>query len=305
MSKTSTPIRVRDRRSGKIFDEQVYGEGALRWVYGSPVGLALEKALLSKRLVSALMGAYHDSSSSTAKIGSFISRYGINMDEFEAGPFSSFNEFFIRRFKLNARPFVAAPAMAAFAEARYFAWEQTDESTAVPVKGALLSPRQLLSDGISADQARRLEGGPLLLARLCPTDYHRFHFPDHGRWLSCRRIPGRLHSVNPVALQARPRTFLDNERQVSLLECDSLGMLAYVEVGALGVGKIIQRRTERFERGAEKGYFLFGGSTVIVVGEPGRWKPDHDLLSATRDGIETLIHLGEKIADSTAGNKQA
>ena len=207
------------------------------------------------------------------------------------------SEFFIRRFRPGARPTAPAPKMAAFAEARYFAWSETNDSTALPVKGARLSPRQLLAGGVTDEQAARLAGGPLLLARLCPTDYHRFHFPDSGTWLSCRRVPGRLHSVNPVALEARPRTFLEIERQVSVLDCDALGLLAFVEVGALGVGRIVQSREARgrFERGEEKGYFLFGGSTVIVVGEPGRWSPDEDLLAATAQGIETLIRLGEAV----------
>jgi phosphatidylserine decarboxylase len=294
----SSVIQVRDRRTDRVFHEQVYGEGALRWTYGTRLGRTLEKAILSRRFVSRLMGGYQDLPSSTGRIPSFIQQYGIQMAEFEPGPFASFNEFFIRKFKPGAREVAAAPTMAAFAEARYFAWDSTDESTCLPVKGALLCPEQLLGNALTAEQARRLAGGPLLLARLCPTDYHRFHFPDSGLWLSCRRVAGRLHSVNPVALEARPRTFLDNERKVSILECDSLGLLAYIEVGALGVGKIVQSRSPsgRFERGEEKGYFLFGGSTVIVVGEPGRWKPDADLLKSTRSGVETLIRLGEGIA---------
>ena len=298
MEHTAAGIRVRDRKNGVLFQEQVYGEGALQWVYGTPLGRALESSILSKRPVSSLMGAYHDSSWSTSKIPTFIKRYGIPMEEFESGPFSNFNEFFIRRFKPGARPFAAAPALAAFSEGRYFAWDKTTDTTAVPVKNALLSPRELLSDAVSEEQSRRLAGGPLLLARLCPTDYHRFHFPDSGQWISCRRVSGRLHSVNPVALTIRPRTFLDNERQVSILECDSLGLIAYVEVGALGVGKIVQSRISsgRFERGEEKGYFLFGGSTVIVIGEPGRWKPDSDLIQNTTEGFETLIRLGESLA---------
>ncbi|MBU6375348.1 MAG: phosphatidylserine decarboxylase, partial [Bdellovibrionales bacterium] len=264
MSKSEGTITVHDRRNGQIFDEQVYGEEALRWVYESRLGRFLETTILSQPWVSAVMGAYHDSVLSSGKIHSFTKRYGIRMEEFEAGPFKSFNEFFIRRFVAGSRPFAPAPALAAFAEGRYFAWEKTNESTAVPVKNALLSPKALLGDAVSDEEAGRFSGGPLLLARLCPTDYHRFHFPDSGRWISCRRISGRLHSVNPVALAQRPRTFLDNERQVSLLDCDSLGLVAYIEVGALGVGKIVQSRVSagRFERGEEKGYFLFGGSTV-------------------------------------------
>jgi phosphatidylserine decarboxylase len=299
--RTSPRIQVRDRQTGTIFDEVVYGEASLRWTYGTWPGLFLEKVLLSRRGVSALLGVLQDSPSSVRKIAPFIHAYGIRMEEFEPGPVRSFNEFFSRKFKPGARRFSDAPTVSAFAEARYLAWQKSDETTHIPVKGALLSPRELLGGTLSEEQTARLAGGPLLLARLCPTDYHRFHFPDSGQWLSCQRVAGRLHSVNPLALSSRPRTFLENERQISVLECDSLGLLAYVEVGALGVGKIVQSRASsgRFQRGEEKGYFLFGGSTVIVLGENGRWSPSSDLLENTSQGLETLVQLGECVGSPT------
>jgi phosphatidylserine decarboxylase len=248
------------------------------------------------------MGAYHDSQTSTRKISGFIDRYGIRMEEFEAQKFSSFNDFFIRKFKAGARQWSKTPSMSAFAEARYFAWDSTSDATVIPVKGAHLSPRDLLGQAVQPEICQKLLGGPLLLARLCPTDYHRFHFPDSGEWMSMHDVHGKLHSVNPVAFSARPRALLENERKVSILKTDVLGTLAYIEVGALGVGKIVQSHPPgtHFQRGDEKGYFLFGGSTVIVLGEPGKWKPDTDLLQNTARGIETMIRLGEQVALASA-----
>ena len=134
----------------------------------------------------------------------------------------------------------------------------------------------------------------MMIARLCPVDYHRFHFPDSGSMVERYTLSGKFHSVNPVALKAQPTIFLENERCVSILKTDNFGYLAYVEVGALCVGKIVQSTNEmvRFERGQEKGYFLFGGSTVIVLGEKGKWLPDSDILENTRKGHETFIKLG-------------
>src|SRR5262249_53104509 len=111
---------------------------------------------------------------------------------------------------------------------------------------------------------------------------------------------GLLHSVNPLALQRKPDLFLANERQVSLLDTENFGLLAFVEVGALCVGKIVQTHSpdQPFQRGEEKGYFLFGASTVIVYGEPGAWTPEADLLEHTKAGREVLVELGQPVARS-------
>ena len=104
--------------------------------------------------------------------------------------------------------------------------------------------------------------------------------------------------MNPWALQARPEVFCANERQVSILETENFGKLAYIEVGALCVGRIVQTHAARlpFRRGEEKGYFLFGASTVIVLGERKAWKPSADLLENTRHQRETWVKLGSSVA---------
>jgi phosphatidylserine decarboxylase len=219
------------------------------------------------------------------------------MDEYEdTEHYASFNEFFIRKFKNGARKFTADTSeLPAFAEGRYFAFEKVGEKQVFPIKGKALSPEALLG---SAEKARPFLGGPAVIARLCPTDYHRFHFPDDGRTLSHYTLHGRLHSVNPIALRRKKEVFIQNERQISILETTHFGKLAYIEVGALCVGRIVQTHPSKqpFHRGDEKGYFLFGGSTVIILGEPGCWKPDVDLLAQTTQGIETFVRLGERIA---------
>ena len=185
--------------------------------------------------------------------------------------------------------------MAAFAEARYFGYESILSSTRIPVKGEFLSPRILMGENNSVED---FEGGPLLLARLCPVDYHRFHYPDDGRAVDHQCISGKLHSVNPKALHYKGEIFGTNERQVTILETKNFGKLAYIEVGALCVGLIVQTHPPLgpFKRGEEKGYFLFGASTVIVLGQKGAWLPSQDILEQTYLGRETLVRLGQEIA---------
>jgi phosphatidylserine decarboxylase len=111
-------------------------------------------------------------------------------------------------------------------------------------------------------------------------------------------VPGAFDSVNPFALQFKNQIFIQNERYVSILQTENFGRLAYIEVGAICVGKIVQthRWNKSFLRGEEKGYFLFGGSTVIVLGEKGAWKPSRDICTNTANGIETYLHLGQEVA---------
>jgi phosphatidylserine decarboxylase len=296
MSSDSTPIRFWNRKKACSETEDVYGDFFLRWVYETQTGQKLADWVLSKAWLSQVYGAYQSSRLSRAQISPFIEKFRIPMDDFEPGPFKTFNDFFIRQFKAGVRPFVQdSSKMAAFAEARYFAYEKVASDQGIPVKGKTLAVAGLLGD---PQVARAFEGGPLLLARLCPVDYHRFHFPDEGAIVQQYRIHGGLHSVNPVALNYDPEIFVSNERQVSILETRNFGRLAYVEVGALCVGKIIQSHLGEipFHRGSEKGYFLFGASTVIVLGQPGRWTPDSDLLQQTRLGVETLVELGTSVA---------
>jgi phosphatidylserine decarboxylase len=284
-----------NRRTRQIEAELVYGEQWLRRGYSTAIGRALTSTVLSSKPFSQAYGAYQSHSLSRKKIAPFIRDFKIDMSEYEGSDFKSFNEFFIRPFRPGKRPFVQDPGkLAAPAEARYFAYDRIREEERFPVKGKFMSAIGLLGDEALA---KPFIGGPMLLARLCPTDYHRYHYPDSGKVAKAYTVQGPLHSVNPVALAERPDILVTNERRVAILETQNFGKLAYIEVGALCVGKIVQSHDEAkpFSRGDEKGYFLFGGSTVIVLGEPKAWRPSADLLEQTQVGRETLVRLGEEV----------
>jgi phosphatidylserine decarboxylase len=289
--------------SGEMETEKVYGDAMIRWMYDTKSGTALS-SLLCKAPVSVLYGSLQSSFLSHKKIAPFIKNFSIPMEDYipeegrsDEDPYKSFNDFFIRRFKPGKRNFPKENSeMGAFAEARYFAYDSILDTEVIPVKGSLLGAEALLAN---EKWASCFHEGPLLLARLCPVDYHRYHYPDNGSTLDKYRVPGLLHSVNPLALKKKSDIFATNERQVTILETENFGKLAYVEVGAMCVGKIVQSHMdEKYSRGEEKGYFLFGGSTVIVIGEKGRWKPDSEMVKRTKDGVETYVQLGMKLASS-------
>ncbi len=300
----SSEIKYFSRVTGTMELEKVYGDKFIKFLYCSVAGQKIG-SLFTNKYFSQAYGAFQDLPTSHRKVRPFIEKFHIPIEDFESGTrpsldpkgsYRSFNEFFIRKFKLGKRSFVTEPSrMPAFAEARYVGFDSINEKQHYPVKGHYL----LAKDLIANDQVAKIfEGGPLLIARLCPVDYHRYHYPDNGRVLDHFAVPGVYDSVNPLALRYKNQIFIKNERHVSILQTENFGRLAYIEVGAVCVGKIVQSHPWKkpFLRGQEKGYFLFGGSTVILLGEKNAWKPSADISSNTSKGIETYLHLGQEVA---------
>ena len=296
-------IRYFNRKNNQLEIEKVYGDAAVKAMYQSLPGKMLAP-ILSHRLISKVYGSTQDLGVSRYKVPKFVENFSINMDEYEPGSvksndqnlsYASFNEFFIRRFRAGRREFVSETKLAAPAEARYFGWEKITDDLKVPVKGQYLRPADL----VNTQKYPEFNNGPLFIARLCPVDYHRYHYPDNGMTLEAYPVQGEYQSVNPIALKYKGDIFIKNERRVAILDTENFGKLAYIEVGAICVGKIVQSfdESQKFSRGDEKGHFLFGGSTVIVIGEEGRWRPSQDMLSNTRKGIETYIQLGDEVGE--------
>lgn len=297
-------IKYFNRVTKRVEIEKIYGDGFIRFLYGSPVGKIINPLVTSK-FFSQCYGYLQDAPASSNKVRPFIEKFNIDIGQYEPGTrpaidikdtYRTFNEFFIRQFKKGKRPFVQESSrMGAFAEARYVGFSAMDDSSVYPVKGKHLHARDLIAND---EVYKDFEGGPLMIARLCPVDYHRYHYPDAGRVLTHFPIKGIFDSVNPIALKMKSKIFIKNERYCSILETENFGKIAYIEVGATCVGKIIQSHqwTDEFRRGEEKGYFLFGGSTVIILGQKGLWKPSADILENTSKGIETYLHLGDEVA---------
>jgi phosphatidylserine decarboxylase len=295
--------------SGLVKEERVYGGRWIQLLYGTFLGRLLS-SLIAAPPFSRFYGWLQDRPSSKRKVQPFIEQFDIQMKDFlpEEGrkaddPYSSFNAFFTRRVTEGARPFAEGTIFPAPCDARYFAYDSLDDAVSIPVKGSFFKASALLNH---PKWNAVFDKGPGFIARLCPVDYHRFHFPDSGRVLDSWRIPGALHSVNPWALAFRQDIFMINERHVTILETEHFGMLAYVEVGATCVGKIQQTHHETtFARGDEKGMFLFGGSTVIVLGERGRWSPDERILTHTKDGVEAYLKMGQAVGRASDGSPSA
>jgi phosphatidylserine decarboxylase len=261
----------------------------VQWVSASPT-------------IDWLVALYQNTGLSARKIEPFIRKHNIDMSEFEPGPFDSYASFFERRFLPGKRPFPKQDdEMGAFAEARYFGWEKLSPNQRFPIKGASLEAKTLFG---SASRASSFEGGPVILARLSPVDYHHLHYVDDGITLETDRIGSKLWTVNKNALQTQPDILFRNERSIQILQTAHFGKLGMVEIGALTVGRVVQQHDTKkpFKRGDEKATFRFGGSAVALFGEPGKWLPGDDMLKRTEAGVETLIRLGQVIARKTSND---
>lgn len=286
-----------DRKTGQKKIEKVYGHKALSLLYGSnPLFSWLLLPLLARfPWFSRLVGYWHKRSKSVQKIAPFIQAYGIDASEFAEADFRSFNDFFIRKLKPERRPINPNPkVIIAPADGRYLVYPKFHK---FDVKGRTFSLSEFLKD---PSLARRYREGSMAIIRLCPTDYHRFHFPVDGTPSPARLINGPLYSVNPIALRKNMRILCENKRMITEIKTSQFGNVLYVEVGATSVGSIHQTYVpERpVKKGAEKGFFEFGASCIVLLFEPGQIVFDADLAANTENGFETLCHFGQSLGSS-------
>ncbi len=292
------PILYRNRHSGAIETEQVYGEAFLRWTYGHPLGALSLNAFVKRPFFSAWYGRRMSTAKSAAKVAPFIARYGLDPSDFAETPdsFRSFNEFFHRKLKPSARPVDPDESAACFpADGRHLGFANAAEIAGVFVKGQKFDLAALLGD---AALAARYAGGTLVLSRLCPVDYHRFHFPVAGTPGETRRINGPLFSVSPIALRKHLAWLWTNKRTITPLHTERFGTVQLVEIGATCVGAIHQTFTpgRPVAKGAEKGYFAFGGSSTITLFEPGAVRLEQDLAGCSAQQMELYAKVGSRMA---------
>jgi phosphatidylserine decarboxylase len=294
------PISFYNRYTASHEQEAIYGEAPLRFVYENPFGRGLLELLVKRGWFSRWYGWRMNQAGSSRRVAPFIANYGLDVSEF-ADPvesFRSFNEFFYRRLKPEARP-IAADAVVFPADGRHLGFQNVADVPGVFVKGQRFDIPALVGD---AALAARYREGTLVLSRLCPVDYHRFHFPCAGTPGSPRLINGPLYSVSPVALRRRLAYLWENKRVLTELTTPDLGTVLIIEIGATNVGSIVQTFTpgQPVTKGAEKGCFKFGGSSTITLFEPGKVKLADDLIAHSAEQRELYARMGDGMAQQAA-----
>ncbi len=263
----------------------------LRFLYHNPIGRGVLQ-LLTHPAVSKVVGAFLYTRCSVFLIQPYIRRYQIDLSFYEQKTYHSFNDFFTRKIRKEFRPFVMEEqVLVSPCDGKLSVYPIASDSV-FPVKGRGYTIDQLLQD---ATLAKQFYGGFCLVFRLTVDDYHRYFYFDSGRKSENIFIPGRLHTVRPIAL-AKEKVFCENSREYTLLETEHFGRAVQMEVGALLVGRICNyHQIKDVQRGEEKGKFEFGGSTVILLLQKDAANPDQELLSNTAQGWETEVRCGEQI----------
>lgn len=299
---SAEPIRYFHRAKQVVETEKIYGEKWLRWTYESALGRVSLHAVIKRALLSRYWGWRMSMRSSARLVLPFIIDYDLDVDEFakKALAFKTFNEFFYRGLKPGARPIASGDRVAVLpADGRHLVFPRVDAADGFYAKGQQFDLVTFLGDQALADS---FAGGSMLISRLCPVDYHRFHFPVGGTPGDARLINGWLYSVSPVALRQSLAYLWQNKRMVTLVETAEFGRVAVCEIGATLVGSIFQSYAagRPVAKGEEKGLFRFGGSCVITLFQPGRIRFDADLVAQSREGLEVYARMGERLGEATA-----
>jgi len=298
-------IEILDRAKGIIVKENIpiYIKVALKSMFSSQLGRLLSTGKKSVNLMTKLsikQGVKYDDPKSKDDIPAFVALHQLNLNEVEKplDQYATFNEFFARSLKPSARPIAAPddPTVAVSpADCRLMVFEDIKEATELWIKGDKFTVEGVLGEHC-ADLASRYTSGSMVIARLAPQDYHRWHLPVNATLGRKVPIPGALYTVNPIAINQNVNVYTTNKRVVCELNSPEFGKVILVAVGATMVGSIVFLYEDgKHNKGEPHGYFAFGGSTVLLFFEPGRIKFDADLVANSRKKLETLVKVNERL----------
>lgn len=262
----------------------------LKFLYGNVVGRFILK-LFTMKWFTNLGALYMRSSLSKLRIKKFIKQNNINMEDYVMDNYKCFDEFFIRKIKEDKRPLNLDNNLLLSPCDSKLSVYKIDDDTILNIKNSSYTIGELLNDN---ELAKSYKGGYCLVFRLCVDDYHRYHYIDDGINMYTKKINGIFHTVRPIAFKYK-KVFSENSREYSLLKTNNFGNVIQMEVGALLVGKICNLDKKEFKRGEEKGYFRFGGSTIVLLFEPNKIIIDQDILDKTSKDIEVKIKLFDVI----------
>ncbi|KAI1823468.1 phosphatidylserine decarboxylase-domain-containing protein [Xylaria intraflava] len=304
----SANILVQDRLTGQINEEKmsVYVRLGIRLLYKGLKSKDMENKRIRKLLkgMSIKQGKKYDDPASKSQIEPFIAFHRLDMSEVlhSVEEFKNFNEFFYRALKPGARP-CSAPdnshVIVSPADCRSVVFNSIDSATKIWIKGREFSIKRLLGDAYPEDAAR-YENGSLGIFRLAPQDYHRFHIPVDGILRRPKLIEGEYYTVNPMAIRSALDVYGENVRVVCPIDSEQHGRVMVICVGAMMVGSTVITRGEgeHVKRAEELGYFKFGGSTIVVLFEPGKMVYDDDLVDNSNGALETLLRAGMSVGHS-------
>ena len=298
------PVYCYTRATRELVREPVLGGKWIVWAYNQRPNGPVHRLAFRSAFLTKLLAAFFKSRLSRARIDAVIKLYGINVNEFRdsRASFRCCNDFFIRRLKPEVRPSDPSPtSLVSPVDGRIFVHPRLTIDEVIPVKGYIYSIDELLTRA-----APDLHNGSAGVIRLNPGACHRIHFPCGGDVASSQTVPGTYHSVHPLAEPHEVKVYCENTRAITMIQSKTFGRIGFVEVGAFGVGSIVQTyQGSTVAKGREKGYFQYGGSTIVMVFEKGRITWADDLVANTVEGYETIVRYGEAIGQAKGGANAA
>lgn len=293
-------IKYIERKTGEIKIEKVPGEKFLKFLYYNPFGKLSLELLLKRKFLTEYYGRLMFKFKSKNKIKDFVESLDIDMSEAEKNivDYTSFNDFFYRKLKKDARAIDRNEnSFVSPADGKILVFQDLKDIEKFFVKGSEFNLQDFLKN---TSLYEKFKDGTMATIRLAPVDYHRLHFPCDCKVGKSKLINGYYYSVSTHAIRTNFNIFLENKREISLLETEKFGDVAFIEVAATMVGGIKQtyKADSYVKKGDEKGYFYFGGSTVVLLFEKDKINFDADIIENTKKKIETKIYMGEKIANA-------
>ena len=282
-------MKIWDRKRNIFYEEKEYGKKKLDFLYNTFLGRILLKLIFSRVWFSKLQAIYQNSKISKRKILPFILKYNVDMSVYENQSYNSFSDFFKRKRIIKNKTFENELIAIADSKLQVFSIQDNLE---LKIKQSIYSLNELIQD---EQIAKKYKDGTCLIYRLSMDDYHRFMFLDDGNIINSKKIKGVLHTIRPIS--KRYNVFCQNSRQVTFLNTKNFGRVIQIEVGAMLVGKIVNYKKINFKRLEEKGYFDFGGSTIVQLFEKEKIKIDNDILIKSNEDIETKVEIGMKIGE--------
>ncbi|KAJ3307445.1 hypothetical protein HDV03_000093 [Kappamyces sp. JEL0829] len=303
IGKNNGQIVYQDRQTGQLQKEKIpaYIRIGIRLLYQVAGSKSTVESKSIKRLLKSMtikQGIKFDSPASVKHIAQFAAYHNLDLDEVldPIESFKSFNEFFFRKLKPGARVLASEdPAVLVCpADARSNCFATIADAQSFWIKGSKFTLATLLG---SEELASQFHGGSLAIFRLAPQDYHRFHFPVDGVLESSKTIEGAYYTVNPMAVRTTVDVYTENARNISIIQSEHHGKVAYISVGAMLVGSIVltSQVGGRYKRMDEHGYFKFGGSTIVLLFERNRVTFDADLVANSTTSLETLVRMGNSL----------
>jgi phosphatidylserine decarboxylase len=214
------------------------------------------------------------------------------MSQYEKTEYSCFNDFFTRKILDEKRPVIEDDnILVSPCDARLSAYKINRDSC-FSIKHSIYKISDLIENSTKSPD---YSDGVCLVFRLCVDDYHRYRYIDDGNIVENRHIKGRLHTVRPIAVNKYP-VFTQNSREYSIINTKNFGTIAQVEVGAMMIGKIKNhKRSGSSKRGVEKGMFLYGGSTIVILFQRDKIILPEEYFVTTQKGGETRVLCGQEL----------